>query len=257
MNSMSHRELLKARIALACFMLVQSLFASRLAHAQKVASYDYTNTKPTERLRPPVPLPQPVPGQFVAGACGGVLGSPLVAISVLSLDRHTYAFGDGFIFVLQVKALVATQVPVAPSLGELEPGDPTASYEWRSMGISMELTKPNYRSVRVALLTLYGSKEIPGSEVDLKSGEWVEMRGKARMEWTNPPPNLLPPGEEKWVLPLPLKETQEFSAWTFGNRGEGHHFDAKTRQENRVCHSGEQSASGYTVRLTVTPKSIQ
>jgi hypothetical protein len=172
----------------------------------------------------------------------------------VSLDRDSYAFGDEFRFVLRLEALVPSRVPVRVSIAETEPSDPGMSYEWRGMGISMDLRSPNHYTVIVGLLELYGSKEVPGSEVELKKGEWVELKGKARMEWTNLPRTTLPPDEEKWVLQLPLRDVQEFSAIALAHRGQGYYFDAATRRETRVCHPGEQSASGIPVHITVTPK---
>ena len=74
------------------------------------------------------------------------------------------------------------------------------------------------------------------------------------MEGTNPPQGALPVSEEKYVLQLPLKKPQEFSADGFASRAESYLFDAATRQETRVCHSNEQSERGNPVHLTITPK---
>ena len=74
------------------------------------------------------------------------------------------------------------------------------------------------------------------------------------MEWTNPRQGVLPASEEKYVLQLPLKKPQEFSACGFASRAESYHFDAATRQETRVRHSNEQSEGGNPVHLPITPK---
>jgi hypothetical protein len=173
---------------------------------------------------------------------------------MVSLDRDSYAFGDEFIFVLQLKAVYATRVPVRASMAEIEPSDPKVSYEWRPMGISLELRNPTYRGVIVGILHLYGSKDVPESEIELKTGEWIELRGKARMEWANFPRGILPPSEEKYVLRLPLKSPQKFTANAFAARAESFHYDAETRQETRICHSNEQSYSADSLPVTITPK---
>lgn len=256
MNCPSHGRL-QTRIALVCFIVAQILFAPRFAHAQKVASYDYTDAKPAERLRPPLPDPPAVPGQFTRGVCGGILGNSLIAVSILSLDRDSYAFGDEFTFVLQVKALVTTRIPVGASVADIEPSDPGLSYKWRPMAITMELWSPNHRTVWIGLLELYGSKDSPGSEIELKAGEWIELSGKARMQWTNPPRGTLQHGEEKWVVRVPLRHARQFTAIALAHRAGSYRFDAETRQESKLCdYPGEQSASGIPVHLTVTPKTI-
>src|SRR5712671_2302657 len=90
-------------------------------------------------------------------------------------------------FVLEIRAIYPTRVPIRASLREIEPSDPALSYTWRPMWITMELRNPNHRTINVYLLELYGSRDAPGSEIELKAGEWIELRGKARMEWNNPP----------------------------------------------------------------------
>jgi hypothetical protein len=173
----------------------------------------------------------------------------------LILDRDSYVFGDEFTFTLRLEALYPTTVAVRGSIAEIEPSDPESDYEWRPMGISLELWSPNHYVVEVGLLQLYGSKDVPGSEIELKTGEWIELHGKARMEWTNSPPGpgSFPHREEKLVLPLPLKHPQEFRASALIGRGQGYWFDAQTRQETRVCHPAEQSLSSHTT-VTVVPK---
>jgi hypothetical protein len=185
--------------------------------------------------------------------CGGFIGNPPLAVSLISLDRESYAFGDEFIFVLQLKALYPTRVPVRASLGEIEPSDPNVSYEWRPIGISLELRSLAHRSVSVGLLSLYGSSAVPESEIDLKAGEWVELRGKARMKWANLKGGVLPPSDEKYVLRLPLKHAEDFTASAFAVRVQSFRYDAKSRQESSGCHSAEQSLGGDSVHVTITP----
>jgi len=233
------------------------LFIPHFVFAQKVASYDYADTKSSDRLRPPLPPPPPkqLPNGILAvpGVCGGILGNPPLAVLLISLDRQSYAFGDEFIFVLRLKALYPTRVPVRASLAEIEPSDPDVSYEWRPMGISLELRSLAHSSVLVGLLRLYGSSAVPESGIDLKAGEWVELRGKGRMKWANLKHGVLPPSDEKYVLRLPLKQAQEFTASAFAVSVESFRYDAESRQESRVCHSAEQSFGGDSVPVTVTP----
>jgi len=224
-------------------------FATKPANAQKVANYDYADAKPADRLRPPQPA-RMNPHQLQAGVCGGILSNSPLVVSILSLDRGSYAFGDEFTFVLEIRAIYPTWVPVRGSLREIEPSDPKLSYQWRPMGITTELRSPNNRTAYVSLLELYGSKDAPGSEVELNAGEWIELRGKARMGWSNPPRS-----EEKSVLRVPLQHEQQFTAFALAHRAGSNLFNAATKQESRVCdYPGEQSGSGKQIDLTVTPK---
>ncbi|PYX56047.1 MAG: hypothetical protein DMG76_16115 [Acidobacteria bacterium] len=233
------------------------LFIPQFVFAQEVASYDYTDTKPSDRLRPPLPPPPPtrLPSGMlvVGGVCEGILGNPPLSVSLVSLDRASYAFGDEFIFVLRLTAVYPTRVPVRASLAEIGPSDPDVSYEGRPMGFSVELRSPTHRTVLVGLLQLFGSKDIPRSEIYLNAGQWIEVRGKARMKWANPPRGTLPPSEEKYVLRLPLKNAQDFDARAFSSRGQSFRYDAESRQETRFCHPAEQSFGAEPVHVAVTP----
>ena len=75
------------------------------------------------------------------------------------------------------------------------------------------------------------------------------------MEWSNLPHGTFPPDEEKYVLPLPLRQPQELMAAAWAARAQGYRFDAERRQENRVCHGAEQSPSGNWLHITVKPES--
>lgn len=258
------------QFTLGCCVAGGLLLAPKPASAQKIASYDYSNAKTGERLRPPVApaaqpsnsqdshrqsLPPAAPIEFSRGVCGGILGNPILGVSILSLDRDSYVFGDEFTFVLQVKALYPTRVPVRATLAEIEPSDPTISYKWRPMGITMELRSLNHRTIWIGLLQLYGSKDAPGSEIELKAGEWIEFRGKARMEWNNPPAGTLRPEEEKWVIRVPLRDVQQFTGIALAHRAGSYFYNAETRQEIQACdYPGEQSGSGEPIPFTIAPQ---
>ncbi len=254
MNSLLIQRL-HARSGLFYLLVGLILFLPMSSQAQKVGFYDYTDVKPAERLRPPLPPPPIRPGELAGGVCGGILSNSLFTVSILSLDRDSYVFGDEFIFVLEIKATQQTRIPVRASLANLEPVDPSVSYTWRTMGITMELHTPEHLAVRIGLLQLYGSKDVPGSEIELKPGEWIELRGKAQMEWSNPPPNTLEPGLENSVIRAPLEQAHQFSAYTLGRRAGSFRYDAQRKQEERLCdYPGEQSYSGPPAQFTVTPR---
>jgi hypothetical protein len=242
-------------------------FVPMLADAQKVASYDFTDTKPLERLRPPLPPqplkhpttrdpshPPPLPKEeeIGRGVCGGILANPPIVVFILSLDHDSYTFGDEFHFVLQVKAVAPTRVPVLTSLAKIEPADPSQSYKWRPMWINMLLRDANNREAGMGLLKLYGSPDSPGSEIELKAGEWVEMLGKARMQWRNPPKGIPVP---RSAIPIPLSEAQHFTVTAVEQRQGSLRYDAATKRETQLCdYPAEWSGSGVSMGLTVRPK---
>jgi len=259
--------MLSRLLTVACVVGFMSL-VPMLADAQKVASYDFTDTKPLERLRPPLPPqplkhpttrdpshppppPKPIPEEVGQGVCGGILGNPPILVSILSLDQDLYVFGDVFRFVLELKAVYPARVPVRASIVEIEPRDPSQSYKWREMLINMQLHDEKNKESGILLLHLYGSPDAPASEVSLKVGEWIEMRGKARMEWRNPRSGTA----EGWFIRVPLQTAHQFSATAIEHRESSLFYDAKSRQEHRICDYPAEMSSGSTpIYFTVTPK---
>lgn len=245
------------------------LVCAQSSDAQKVASYDYSDSKPRDRLRPPLPPPKasnPEPSSRGAsptvnsihiepGACGGILSNSPLVVSLVSLDRDSYIYGDEMNFVLQIRALYKTKVPIRASLTEIEPSDPKLSYTWRSMSISLEMRTPRYRSVVVGLVSLVGSKDLLGSEIELNEGEWIEIRSRTRMEWSNPPKSMLSANEQALLLPTPPTREIPFSATALAHRAGSNFYDAQTRRETRLCdYPGEQSFGSSPVGVTVKPK---
>jgi hypothetical protein len=55
------------------------------------------------------------PGEVSGGVCGGI-GNGGYLVSILSLDKHTYVFGDEVVYRLQIRALTAQKIPVAFSI---------------------------------------------------------------------------------------------------------------------------------------------
>ncbi len=263
MNSRARGQLC-FQIAISCaFTLL--LVDAQSVDAQKVASYDYTDVRPGDRVRPPIPQPKVSnperssggvpPVHAEPGVCGGILSNSPLVVSLVSLDRDSYVFGGEMNFVLQVRALYKTKVPIRASLAEIEPSDPKLSYTWRSMSISLEMRTPRYRSVVVGLVSLVGSKDLPGSEIELNEGEWIEIRGRTRMEWSNPPKSLLPANEQAFLLPTPPAKEIPFSATALTHRAGSNFYNAETRRETRLCdYPGEQSFGSNPVNVTVKPK---
>jgi hypothetical protein len=138
----------------------------------EVGSYDYTDTKPTERTRPPQPLAKQkiqINGMTLErGVCGGIINSSL-AVESISLDHDSYDMGDEFSYVLVLRAVYPTRVPIRASLAEIEPKDPKMSYEWRRLSFALDLHSPSHKTIVVGLLSLVGSKEVQGTEIELKA----------------------------------------------------------------------------------------
>jgi len=252
-------------ILLSVYVVLLSSLIPQCALAQKVASYDFTHETLRERSRPPLPSPPPpamsgavlvgplhsppVPAGSVRGVCGGTLGDPPLAVSI-SLDRDSYTVGDEFLFTLRLDALHPTWIPIRVSIADVEPSDPSRSYKWRPMYINMELSTADKQEAGMRLLTLYGSSDTPRSEIALKRGEWVEMRGKARMEWGDPRQ-----GSPSYVTAVPRQGPRQFSAIARETRQGSFWYDVTTKQEDQLCDfPAEESRVGPPAYFMLSPK---
>jgi len=244
------------QVLVAVYIVLLMSLSPQFALAQKVASYDYTDEKPRERLRPPLPPPPPpaigpingplhsppVPAGSIRGVCGGVLGEALLA-ATLTLDRDSYTVGDEFTFTLRLEAVKSVWVPVRPSIADVEPSDPLRSYKYRPMYIGMELDTADHKRAGMTLLTLYGSPDTPGSEILLKRGQWVQIRANRRMQfqWSDP------------ALSSSSAIPRQFSAIAIALRQGSFSYDATTKQEDQLCDfSAEQSAVGLPAHFTLS-----
>ena len=169
-------------------MLVRTGWALLLAasvSAQELATLAFTDSKPTDRVRPPLPAPPvmitlPGGGKIPLGIRSGIPGEPPLRLSIVSFDRTQYSLGQEFLCVIRVEnpEKYPTSFPRRASLGEIEPADPQASYEYRPLEIWLLLEDSQSRAIHVRLWTLYGSAASPGSEVELRQGQWINLKGK-------------------------------------------------------------------------------
>jgi hypothetical protein len=149
----------------------------------------------------------------------------------------------------------AYAVPVRASIAEIEPTDPTLSYQYEPFEIWFRLADNESRILNVPVLTLYGRNDMPESQIVLKSGEWIEIHGEARLAGGGS--EELHTDEQRFLsmsnMPSTLKETP-VKAGAFYYRSDTYNFDAKTRREQWGCRANEISAWEPTVSLILMPK---
>lgn len=118
-----------------------------------------------------------------------------IMVSLVSLDRTEYTAGDEFNYTLEVKAGVLLngavpgiiKVPTVFNVADLEPDDPNVSFDYTAMEISLTISDELYeRRLSVPLLRLYGSDEMPWTEIALIPGTSIEIRGKAKLKPVDP-----------------------------------------------------------------------
>ncbi len=143
--------------------------------AQQIGSLDIPITS-RKRLREP--------GGIGGGSCGGVEHAhyPEAAVSLLSLDNTQYEFGQDVAFEIKIQNVGKDPIilPWGGELADFEPTDRLAIYTYLQGTVSLHFVAkkrelPIYSS-------FYGSTLHVGTLKDLEPGEWVIVRGQAKLE---------------------------------------------------------------------------
>lgn len=170
-------------------MLVALVGSLTDVSAQRVTILDFTSTISKPRRHPPKPFP---PDKVLGGRGGGMTSGKLIA-SLVAMDKTEYRIGDEFGYTLELRTAEAetVNVPTVLNVADLEPNEANMSFNYEAMeiwlGFSEEteekyLGAPVYRFLGVPLLRLYGSDEMPWTQVELKPGMFIEIRGKAKLK---------------------------------------------------------------------------
>jgi hypothetical protein len=229
------------------------------ARAQRVAVYDFSTQQPKDRARQPKPFP---PGTPLGGKCGGILGNPPVRVSLLSLDKTEYALGDDVVYTVKIvnTGPAPERIAVAFNLADVEPPDPSQSYGYEPMEIWLHLSKPNQSAdppltLHTVLLTLYGSNDRPNTWFELKTGEWIEVRGRAKLEDTHATgKRILSDSSGISSIKDVNEQITDMKAVATSWRGDIFRFDGRTQYEYWGCRGYEASGgSGFTDPITLLP----
>jgi hypothetical protein len=146
------------------------------------------------------------------------------------------------------------KVPTVDRLGDIEPDDASVSYSYEPLQVWMSLFDQHIRTLRVYLVTLYGSKESPATEVELAPGASIEIRGKAvlaPMDKTNEPFYIGKPSDSD--IQPPRKRTSNISVTLGYWRGEILHFDARSKHEYVDCRDYEMGGMKFPHSLRLLP----
>jgi hypothetical protein len=188
-------NLLRLSGRLVCVALFIALAGSLtgVAAAQRVAILDFSATVSKPRKHPPKPLP---PDKISGGRGGGITSGKLIA-AVVAMDKTEYVLGDEFNYTLELTTAgtETVKVPTVFNVADLEPDDPNVSFSYEAMEIWLHFSEetgekylgvPVLRLLGVPLLRLYGSDEMPWTQVELKPGTFIEIRGKAKLKPLDP-----------------------------------------------------------------------
>jgi hypothetical protein len=151
-----------------------------LIAAQRVTILDFSSTVSKPRKHPPKPFP---PDIRLGGRGGGMTSGKLI-VSLVSMDKNEYRLADEFNYTLEVRTagVETVKVPTVFNVADFEPDDPNVNFKYEAIEIWLRFSESNERYLGVPLLRLYGSDEMPWTEIELKPGMSIEIRGKAKLK---------------------------------------------------------------------------
>jgi hypothetical protein len=264
---MPSKRIWTARLAaiLISVVAICALAVAIFAAPQQITVLDFTNVQPRGRKRPPRPAspgPQKMPAvcptrpneAAPGGRCGGFILGQQLRLSLVSLDKKEYALGDEVLYDIRVENTGGSSftIPSRASLADIEPEDETLSYEYVPLEIWLRLTDSRQRGLNTKMLVLYGTKATPGTEIELKKGEWIDLRGKATLR----PSDDSHLGLVKQTnMPLPAAKVADVQVGAFYYRSDVYRYDASTRRETWGCQENEISYPGPGLLVTFLPRS--
>jgi len=223
--------------------------------AEHTAILDFSSTVSKPRKHPPKPLP---PDIILGGRCGGMISGKL-NVSLVSLDRAEYTIGDEFSYTLEVRpsGLEPVRVPTVFNVADLEPDDPNISLRYAAMEIWLGISDESHeRYFSVPLLRLYGSKEMPWTEIELKPGMSIEIRGKAKLKLVHARETLFrAPYMGSATEDMPKGDAQVGAAYW---RGETFYYEGSTHYEYQGTQCPEEmNMASLGPRIKLVPATGQ
>jgi hypothetical protein len=172
--------------AAAALMFVTALWADTAA--QEVAFIDLTQITPRTDLRRPAPTSATSGtvnstnenhGCANIGQAVGALRTTLVA-----LDRAHYQFDDEPVFEVRIENVgsQSLQIPISPYLADLQPADPGQKFEFSQLSVALWIGGKQWNSNMGGGASVYGADSHPETLVSLRTGEWVRIIVKGKIE---------------------------------------------------------------------------
>jgi hypothetical protein len=221
--------------------------------AQRITILDFSSTAFKPRKHVPKPFP---PDKILGGRCGGMTSGKLI-VSLVAMDRIEYGLGDEFSYTLAVRTAGAetVRVPTVFNVADLEPDDPNVTFRYSSMEIWLGISEESReRYFSVPLVRLYGSDEMPWTEIELKPGESIEIRGKAKMKPLEPDGRMFGAPSMGATEDLPSGEVGVVtSCW----RGDTFYYEGSTHYEYQGGFCPEEMytvAYAKKIRLLTAPE---
>jgi hypothetical protein len=153
------------------------LFFVASASSQEIGYVDLCGLTIRESTRHP---------RTIGGGCGmsaHAVPTQQIKVTLLSLDKATYHFGEDVIFEVEVKNIGKTSlvIPWTPHRADVEPNDLQEPFEYFVGVVVIHFKDAKQRELTLSE-GLYGSRAAPGTLRELRPGEWFVLRGREKME---------------------------------------------------------------------------
>ena len=123
-----------------------------------------------------------------SGGCGGGSHEPapttLLDVTLQSVDKSRYAMGDDVEFMAKLANVGNEPVllPWDPHMADFEEKAAGDDYHYVSITLLLELSDGREKEL-IAGWGLFGSPDVAGSLLEVRPGDWVQVRAKSKLEF--------------------------------------------------------------------------
>jgi len=124
---------------------------------------------------------------LLVGECGLGANEPrALQTTVTWLDHLSYQEGDSIEWAVKIKNAGSMPISLAasPHLSDLQPRDASEPFSYDETGIGLAIRTEDGRT-DLTHVSVYGSHSEPGTMVTLEVGEWIRVRSRSRIEFSN------------------------------------------------------------------------
>ncbi len=187
------------RILSSCLLFGVALFITAQTNGQEVRFVDLTTNEQRIALRSTPPpkqthlSPDGSAGvgassqSLVVGDCGLGANEPrALQTTVTWIDRLSYQEGDSIEWEVKIEnsGSVPISLAASPHRSDLQPRDASEPFSYEETGIGLAIRTEDGR-IDLAHVSVYGSPSGPGTMVTLEVGEWIRVRSRSRIEFSN------------------------------------------------------------------------
>ena len=104
--------------------------------------------------------------------------------TLAALERAQYQFGDEAVFEVRIENVGSQPlaIPFSPYLADLQPANPSQKFEFSQLSVALWIGGKQWNSNMGGSVFVYGADNHPETLVSLRTGEWVRIIGRGKIE---------------------------------------------------------------------------